>query len=269
MEDDTKPDLLVHSIYIDALKNYRLEDLFNVITVNDLKLMTNRFNNVFAIMDNHVAPLLELTLRPFYTSAIESGIETAATSYSLERPTRIYKIERNLPRYIIWTKNDPLLVCGTVVDRIDHWELYEAFQRAKDWAYPINRYKSIAVFDLDKTLITDECEKIPECERLLEYAKSEYDYVVLWSHGSALHVDEQLTKLRVGNASGADIFDLVIKAADAKSPKNLLYLYNHFPYVKFTRSLLVDDLVANWTPEYDKFLVPYNNTTLHQALFIL
>lgn len=268
MEDDTKPDILIHSMYIDALKNYHLTDSFNVININDLKLVMHRFKDVFAITDTYVAPL-ELTLRPFYTPSYDSGIEPAATSYTIERPTRIYKIERNLPRYVIWTKNDPLLVCGTIIDRIDHWELFEAFQRAKDWAYTINNYKSVAVFDLDKTLITDECEKISESERLLAYAKRDYDYLVLWSHGSALHVDEQLEKMRVGNAAGADIFDLVIKSADAKSPKNLLYLYNHFPYVKFTKSLLVDDLVANWTPEYDRFLIPYNNTTLHQALYIL
>lgn len=266
--DDTKPDLLIHSMYINALKNYHLSDLYNVININDLKVETHKFKDVFVIADTYVAPV-ELTLRPFYTPTLDSGIEPAATSYTLERPTKIYKIERNLPRYIIWTKNDPLLVCGTIVDRIEHWELFEAFQRAKDWAYTINRYKSIAVFDLDKTLISDECVKIQESERLLTYAKREYDYVVLWSHGSALHVDEQLAEFRVGNANGVDVFDLVIHTADTKSPKNLLYLYNHFPYVKFTKSILVDDLVANWTPEYDKFLIPYNNTTLHQALYIL
>lgn len=268
MEDHTKPDLLIHSMYIDALKNYHLSDVFNVISINDLKCVTSKFKNVYAITDTYVAPI-ELTLRPFYTPTLNSGIEPAATSYTFDRPTNIYKIERNLPRYIIWTKNDPLLVCGTIVDRIDHWELYESCQRAKDWAYTINHFKSIAVFDLDKTLITDECVKIPESERLLTYAKREYDYVVLWSHGSGLHVDEQLEEFRVANTTGADIFDLVIKTADTKSPKNLMYLYNHFPYVKFTKSVLVDDLVANWTPEYDKFLVPYNNTTLHQALYIL
>lgn len=268
MEDDTKPDLLIHSMYIDASKNYHLSDLFNVININDLKLATHKCETIFAIADTYVAQL-DLTLQPFYTPTLDSGIEPAATSYTLERPTKAYKIERNLPRYIVWTKTDPLLVCGTIIDRIENWELFEAFQRAKNWAYTINRYKSIAVFDLDKTLITDECEKLPESERLLTYAKREYDFVVLWSHGSALHVDEQIEKFRVGNYTGADIFDLVIKTADEKSPKNLMYLYNHFPHVKFTKSLLVDDLVANWTPEYDKFLVPYDNTTLHQALYLL
>lgn len=268
MEDDTKPDLLIHSVYINALKNYHLSDIFNVISINDLKLVTHKFKDVFAITDTYLAPI-ELTLRPFYTSIIESGIDPAATSYTLERPTKIYKIDRNLPRYIIWTKNDPLLVCGTIIDRIEPWELFEAFQRAKDWAYTINHYKSIAVFDLDKTLITDECVKIPESEKLLTYAKHEYDYLVLWSHGSALHVDEQLANFHVGNTTGIDIFDLVIKSADAKSPKNLLYLYNHFPYIKFTKTVLIDDLVANWTPEYDKFIIPYNNTNLHQALYIM
>lgn len=268
MEDVTKPDLVVHSLYVEALKNYNLSYYYNVLTLDDMKLATERMKDVYAITDNYTAPI-DLTLKPFYTPILISSNEPAATSYALERPTKIYKLTRNAPRYVIWPKNDPLLVCGTLVDRVDYCELFEAVKRATDWAYTIRHYKSVAVFDLDKTLITDQCEKIPESEKLLSYAKQTYDLVILWSHGSALHVDEQIEKLSIGSTRGYDIFDLVIKASEYKSPKNLLSLYNYVPYTKFTRSVLVDDLAANWTPEYDKFIIPYNNNTLAQAIYII
>lgn len=268
MVDENKPDLLIHSLYIEAFKNYDMANYFNLITVNDLKLETQKIDEVFTITDDYVASI-DLTLRPFYTQTRVSGNDAAATSYDLQQPTKIYKINRNLPRYIIWTKIDPLFVCGTIIDRVESWELFQAFVRAKNWSYTINQYKSIAVFDLDKTLITDNCEKILESERLLAYAKHEYDILVLWSHASALHVDEQLEQFNIGNLHSHDIFDLVIKGSDVKSPKNLLHIYNYIPYTKFTRSVLIDDLVSNWTPEYDKFLIPYKNTTLKQALYLI
>lgn len=267
-DDISKPDLIIHSLYIEALKNYDLSKYFNVLSLNDLKSQMSPMNESYIITNNYAAPI-KLTLMPFYTPTQLSSNSPTSTSYVLTRPTKIYKISRNSPRYIIWTKNDPLLICGTVVDRIDYWELFEAFQRAKSWVYEILEFKSIAVFDLDKTLINDNCEKITEAEKLLKYAKHNYDLIALWSHGSALHVDEQVEKFSIDNQRGPDIFNLIIKSADTKSPKNLLTLYNYLPFTKFTKSVLIDDLVANWTPEYDKFLIPYNNTTLKQALYLI
>lgn len=266
MEDDiNKPDLIVHSLYIESLKNYNLSSYYNVLTVNDLSMSIESMREAYLITDEYAATV-KLTLTPFYNTGLYSGNEPAFTSYEIVRPTKMYKITRNNPRYVIWTKNDSLPICATIVDRIDNWELYEAIQRAKDWVFNIDNYKSIAVFDLDKTLINDQCEKIANCEQLLTYAKYNYDLLVLWSHGSPLHVDEQIEKFNVGNLRGNEIFDLVIKGTEVKSPKNLLSLYNYFPSTIFTRSVLVDDLVANWTPEYTKFLIPFNNKTLKQCL---
>lgn len=266
MEDPSKPTLVIHPSYVKSLLNFGLENYFNILYLEDLE-KSIEFINPFLVSDNEIKILDDVVLCPFFKDSLsnKSGIKPEYTSYYFENEIPIYKIQNKAPRYVIWNKDDPLTICATCLDRVDKYNLYSAYLRAKDWAYTITQTASIIVFDLDETLIDSECKKLKYADNVLECAKATFDIVVLYSHGSSLHVDEN--SLKFNN----DIFDLVLSnnTIDKQSNKNLLYLYNYFPNTIFTRATLVDDSLYNWTPEYDSVIVPYKLTSLQHVLALL
>lgn len=255
MYDFTKPDLIIHETYFEPLQEYSLDLYFNVIRIRDLTISTNITPNI--VTNNGIYKMFDAKLHPYFAKNLKkcSGTKPECTTFYFKNDIPIYSIAENGPRYIIWTKNHPLTVCGTHVDRIIPQEFYQAVMRAKAWSrsYEIKYKKSIIVFDLDETLIDSLCKKLDYADELLEIAHDQYDYVVLYSHGSHLHVDDNVTKFKFAK------FDLVLSndENDKKCNKNLLQLYNYFPQVRFTRATLVDDSLYNWTPEYTKLVVPY------------
>lgn len=263
-----KPDLIVHPNYVRPInEQYDLSAYFNVLSLDDLRVDVDSVP-VYRVSDAGVGRVT-LRLEPYYANALKraSGIEPAATSYWFDEDMPLYSVDRNGPRYVIWTKSDPLSVCATCVDRVDAYELYEAVRRARDWAFTIYHTKSIVVFDLDETLIDERCRELQCADRLLDFARNSYDLVVLWSHGSALHVDDNVQRFVERSQHGDSLFDLILRnGGEQRANKNLLHLYNFVPNCRFSRATLVDDSAFNWTPEYDKLVIPNCRNTLYHAL---
>lgn len=266
MNGGLKPDLVIYPNYVKSLLNFDLDIYFNIIHLEDLKLSIEEIKPIL-ITDNEIAILNDVVLKPTFKDNLrkKSGIKPQYTSYYFDTELPIYKIPHRAPRYVIWNKDDHLTICATCVDRVDEYGLYEAYRRAKDWAFSITQIESIIVFDLDETLIDTNCEKLEGSDKLLMCAREIYDKVVLYSHGSNLHVDDNLTKF------DNSVFDLVLSSAshDNISNKNLLYLYNYFPNTIFSRATLVDDSLYNWTPEYDKFIVPFKLSNVYNIINII
>lgn len=114
----------------------------------------------------------------------------------------------------------------------------------------------IIVFDLDETLI--DCDRKPLIVGLhafLTAIKNSFNFIVLWSHGTASHVN---TSLRHNKLAG--IFDLVICRENDEETDNkglgfvLRSLNQKFGVQSIHTSVLVDDLVDNYIGDYDFFL---------------
>lgn len=257
----TLPDLLVHPSFYNHLYGVKdLQNHFNLMEPSQLTVYTDAVASVVCETGNVVEMSVEL--EPHYDKCVGTGVRPNVTSYTFENRTPMYRIGERAPRYVIWTADEPLPVCATVVARTDVFGLYNAVSTAVDWSrnMVISRTASIVVFDLDRTLIDDEDRVLDGAVSALEHARSVYDTIVLWSHGSPLHVDKQANEF---NRLGVR-FDLVLSNAQSgeKSCKNLLYLYNYFTDTYFTKAVLVDDSVFNWTPEYTHCIVP---TTLESV----
>lgn len=260
---DRKPDLVLHpqlaTIIQCGLPKYvpRLADAFNVFVPDELPAHINGVVPVL-VAQRATYSLRNLTLEPYFRAIVpkRSGqsVKPEHTTYQLKRRTPLFHVPRQSPRYVIWTRKARLTVCGTVVDRVDPDRVMEAIDRALDWSYPLRADgSSVAVFDLDESLVTDAGKAMSGSRELVAFARTQFDYLVLYSHGSALHVDQYRRSSLVAP------FDLVLShdAESAKCSKNLLALYNHLPAgVRFTRAVLVDDSIYNWTPEYTHMLVP-------------
>lgn len=281
MYDSYKPDLIVDPLFSKAIQVYNLDRYFNILDADSLTISYDI--KPYVVTDYGVNLLENVQLQPFYKNDLRkcSGSAPDVTSYWFDTPIRMYNIEENGPRYVIWSKDKPLPVCATYVDRINSAEIFAACQRALQWATRIEGQMSIIVFDLDDTLINSECCKLAYADKLLKEARRTYNLLVLYSHGSALHVDGNVTQFTDSINDSEDdrystyccnrkLFDLVLSnnGEARKSNKNLLYLYKHFPNVRFTKATLVDDSLFNWTPEYTRFVVPTSHT-LKYALSVI
>lgn len=261
-----KPDLIIHPAYVKSVSQFGLDAYFNIIYLEDLLDSIEEINPIL-VSDSAVSILRDVRLRPIFKDSLirKSGIKPQHTSYYFEIDIPIYKISNRAPRYVIWNKTDNLTICATCVDRVDHYSLYDACRKAKEWSYDITNTEKIIVFDLDETLIDSNCRKLKYADKLLECAHIVYDRVVLYSHGSNLHVDDNISKFDDPH------FDLVLSndSHDNTCNKNLLSLYNYFPNTIFSHATLVDDSLYNWTPEYDKFIVPFKLSTVNNIIALL
>lgn len=272
MYDPHKTDLLIHPLYsTQILRNFRgkLEQHFNIISLEDLlldysvspTLVTD--TEIFALNNIKMVPFFNENLkRPCGTSGL--SIQPVDTTYYFDDTQQLYALPYRAPRYVIWTVDEPLALCATIVDRAHKWDLCAAVERAISWSYTIDNFKSVVVFDLDETLIDSSGKLLQMSHKLIACARKMFDIMVLYSHGSPLHVDEHMIELNVN-------FDLVLSNEDvyARCNKNLLSLYNYFPNCRFTDALLVDDSVYNWTPEYTRFIVPYQLTSVCKVIPLL
>jgi Protein of unknown function (DUF705) len=265
-EDDRRPDLVLPQhfdlmIHANHPSRRQLVERFNIFSPSNLPIQVDRVRPILVsdCPDQPLGVLSEMKLKPYFTAAPlnEPGVTRMPhwTTYQLRHEQPLYSIDRRQPRYVIWPADEPLTVCGTVVDRIPSADdLLGAVQRALDWSYTISESKSIIVFDLDETLIDAVGKPLEDVQELLRVARNSYDLMVLYSHGSHLHVDESRYGLGFDH-----LFDLQLSNGDRdhRSSKNLLYLYNLFEKgIRFTEATLVDDSPYNWTPEYTRFVIP-------------
>lgn len=211
---------------------------------------------VVSTWDNGVMPLLKADQVPYFKKYdYTSGTQPNQTTWELTETTPLFRVEDRSPRLVIWKAQEPLALCSTETLRIDSVKrLPYAIEFAIKWSleHTTTKDRSIAVVDLDDTLI-DEKDRLLKCaKKLLTTIRQRYDIVVLYSHGNDDHVDYWLNRLKVP-------LDLVLcnNKTSRRCQKNLLQLYNHFPGVRFTKAILVDDSLFNWTPEYSRMLIPH------------
>ncbi|XP_025200471.1 uncharacterized protein LOC112598286 [Melanaphis sacchari] len=196
----------------------------------------------------------------------------ASTTYRLPKSgVRMYTIQDKLPRFLLWLDTeefDPNVCCTAMYKWSTVEQLPTAVAVASNWAkkyanvptYGLRKLR-VVVFDLDQTLIDDnpvDCKLFENHETVLNVARENYDFVVLWSHGSSLHVNNYVARLKFN-------FDLVLNDVDDKNVqncKNLLNIYNYLSTdCRIIYAVLVDDSPYNWTPEYDNLVVPVRGIT--------
>lgn len=273
MVDQIKPDLFVHKNFLCEAKN--LINFSDYINLKEIKDLDYTFPNFKFVTDTTVYSTDDqIELEPFFKFYSQPGISDEAhhTSYNLIRSTKPKSINLLTPRYVIWTLHDPLPISATVVDRIkDDFDdnLFSAIKRAKKWSknYMNMEEISVIVFDLDDTLINEDNKFFKGVKEVLEIAKNKYDKLVLWSHGSSAHVENNellLNKLK-------PMFDLVLSNQTHKSPKNLLHLYTKsvFENCYFGKAVLVDDCLYNFCHEYTKIIVPHVKKNVLKILDVL
>lgn len=271
--NEALPDLVVFPAFVNVIIDQcgkLLSSHFNIIHVSRLPIDDTLC--MPWVLSERSAKRMQLKLACYFKQTVKSGKQPSRTSYTFPDGESMYNVIRRAPRYAIWHKTAPLTVCCTQVYRVQLEDLYKAIEHALLWSTSMRlaesisplHYKTVVVFDLDNTLIDDKCKKLKGTNKVLRAARSRFDYVILWSHGSALHVDENIQKLPDG------IFDLCLcneKSNDIPAPKNLLYLYNYFQNCRFGElAVLVDDSAFNWTPEYTDMIVPNNCKSILPAL---
>lgn len=220
-----------------------------------------------------------------YKQELKSGDSANVTAYFSATKFTYYTIADSRPRYLIWPVSLTSPINATYIDRVDLSDLLEGFQRSLDWALLWYRnaaaaaaaetsligpyetcisqggagvYRSIVVIDLDSTCIKNcDNSKIQGIDQILILLRQRFDIMVLWSHGSSGHVEPEFFGLQ------SSLFDLILcnEHWSQRAPKNLLFLYNYFPNVRFTKSLLIDDLKENATPEYSIVILPLAENT--------
>lgn len=117
--------------------------------------------------------------------------------------------------------------------------------------------KTVIVWDLDRTIITDQdawiCSDITSS---IAYMSSFFDYKILWSHGNEAHVQHWVRRLRAESVT----FDYIIwRKGDETRNKGaglILSVLNKAYHVGSLRwAILVDDLaVENASRQYDRLL---------------
>lgn len=205
-----------------------------------------------------------ITTKPFYTS------------YQFSRKIKMYNLNRKNYRIVVWKINEYLPICATKLFSITLDQVYDIIYDIKKQVrmffnnlttkFDDNiNYKNfipanVIVFDLDDTIITADDELLENSINVLKYARQRFDLVILWSHGSDDHVKRIVKKFNL-----SCFFDKILCNPDCGSisyKKNLLFLYTFFPEYSFNKCVLVDDLLTNYTPEYDYIIVP--NRHIHK-----
>lgn len=261
---DFLPDLFIHDSYFPYASKYaRLREHFKIYSSADLYLFIHTDYPAYILTkETFFKALLQINPNCSHTkNTLESVSQRAAETSGVRSVTqKMFHISKCAPRYVIWNLS-PLEINATIVDRVKLENIYFAFERAILWAtnrLQIEKEASVAVFDLDETLIDSENIWLPGAKKCLDLARRKFDILVLWSHGSNLHVDENMCQIN-------HKFDLVLsnRCRDDQSPKNLLHLYNYFPNVTFVNAVLIDDSLFNYTPEYNTFIVPTEKSLVH------
>lgn len=268
-----KPTLIVHSYFSqyvsDPLVMNDILRVFATVQVHDR--METRDAKAFIVYNDTTILKKTLILEKYHKSQIcknDTFIDDCSlTTYQVPQSgTKMYNVVDKAPRFLLWLDNTyehdvcctAMYKCSNItrlpigVAKAIHWA--RKYASVSDYAI---RNLSVVVFDLDQTLIDDnrnDCKILDNCKHVLSTAREHYDFIVLWSHGSSLHVNTYVSRLNF-------TFDLVLSSNDygknAINCKNLLHLYNYISVdYRITYAILIDDSPYNWTPEYDMLIVP-------------
>jgi len=249
-----KPVLIVHPDFYYSVTLNIISEL-QLLRVDQLPVLKNHPS--YIIVDDHLEKH-QLILKPLDESnnKINNKKNIEDTSWYYNEELVMYRITDNRARYVIWNKDDAIPICSTVTERIEFHQLGRALVNAKKWAKDMKMeiLKSIIVFDLDDTLINENLELLQNVDEAMQWARKNFDLMVLWTHGNSKHLQHQWNAWNLEKYK----FDKILARGDDDtiSCKNLLFLYNYFPKYKFTHSVLIDDTPSNITPEYTNFIIP-------------
>uniref|UniRef100_T1K351 Uncharacterized protein n=1 Tax=Tetranychus urticae TaxID=32264 RepID=T1K351_TETUR len=245
-----------------------------------IKSFKKNNKRIFYQNSNTVSLVNAITVANFLPNIATKATKTTAFSTCAKNP-----------RIVVWREGQPVKLCSTQIyissDKEDAVKIYytkvlpyiksryQKYTNVLDCSnqcltkQPISNSnllyarKSIAVFDLDDTLIDEKNKPKKGALKLIEAIKDRFDILVLWSHGGRIHVGEQLRK-----NEWSDTFDVALFNTDIDSLncKNLLYLYNVLPEnVIFSKAILLDDRIDNWSPEYDDMFLIDPKSSLHSV----
>ena len=223
----------------------------------DIKFLSNlpvQNPNIYAFTGSTLDKVYcKYTLSAPYMRRVNESTRAADTTFMYRAGEPMIHITDKRPRFYMLSENSYPKVASTKIYYTSQFDVDEV-DAINEWAklFKMEESKRICVLDMDEVLInsngilTDSIELVQACNTL-------FDYTILWSHGSALHVDDYSTQMQKAGAH----FNLILsKDHDVKSPKNLLSLYNYFPQVNISYAALVDDTILNYTPEYDAMYIP-------------
>lgn len=255
--------IIVHKkLYLKSpLYYYKLKFRYNVYVYNsENKTKSVNYYTVVAdtndYLKHEIAANKPIKLNYEYKISENLTHKTSCTSGKLKKRTS--PDLPTTPRLIIWTVDDPLLISGTWVYRCpeDCLPPDSIFNNLDQFRF--TKSGSCVIFDLDDTLIRSDSSLIPGMLDLLLAARRKYNYVVLWSHGSDLHVIDHVL-----NEVGFEFDYVIYRNKDTKNaPKNPFYLYALIKNYQFTSFTLVDDLIENATDGYDEMYIPILDTNL-------
>jgi len=273
-----KATLVVHPVFrlyiFNPIVYGRLKDLFSAIYVCDR--IPTRDTRALLVYNENTILKKSLFLESYHRNTTD--VETdkivddyVSTTYHLPKSgVKMYNIQDKAPRFLLWLDTDmhePNVCCTAMYKCSNIGQLPIAIRVASDWArrYTIIpscglRNLRVVVLDLDQTLIDDNpiaCKLLKNYKNVLNTAREHYDFIVLWSHGSSLHVNNHVAQLGFN-------FDLILNEDESlrgnkyvQNCKNLLNIYNRISTdCRIVYAVLVDDSPYNWTPEYDALVVP-------------
>lgn len=265
--------LVIHphfrSYIFNPLVRENLQRLFSNILVSDRVPL--RDANAMVVYNQSTILKKNLMLEHYHDGKVRANdkllTDCAFTTYHVPKfGTKMYNIQDKAPRFLLWLNGDyePNVCCTALYQCSSITQLPVGVSEAVRWARKYTgildcaiRRLRVVVFDLDQTLIDNDptdCKKLKNYETVLQTAREHYDFIVLWSHGSSLHVNTYATRLNF-------TFDLILHkndyGEDSVNCKNLLHLYNYIGAdCRIEYAILVDDSPYNWTPEYDSLIVP-------------
>uniref|UniRef100_T1JWY2 Uncharacterized protein n=1 Tax=Tetranychus urticae TaxID=32264 RepID=T1JWY2_TETUR len=232
---------------------YNFTHFIKTFKKNNKRIFYQNSNTVSLVNAITVANFLpNIATKATKTTAFSTCACTSSSSASSSTIQHyLYSIERKNPRIIVWREGRPVKLCSTQIyissGKEDAIKIYYTkilpYIKARYQKYinvlddcsnqcltkqPISNgnllyvKKSIAVFDLDDTLIDEKNNLKKGALKFIESVKDRVDILVLWSHGGRIHVGEQLRK-----NEWSDTFDVALFNTDIDflNCKNLLYLY--------------------------------------------
>lgn len=268
-----KPTLVIHPHFRSYLSNPLVDNnirrVFSTIQICDR--MVARDASAFVVYDESTILKKTLMLEHYHEGQIcenDTFInDCSSTTYHVPQfGTKMYNLADKAPRFLLWLDDDyePNVCCTAMYKCSSITKLPIGVAEAMRWAQKYAnvpecaiRNLSVVVFDLDQTLIDNDpydCKILENHKHVLSSAREHYDFVVLWSHGSSLHVNTYASRLNF-------TFDLILNkdnyGKNSINCKNLLHLYNYLGIdCRIKYAILVDDSPYNWTPEYDSLIVP-------------
>lgn len=133
---------------------------------------------------------------------------------------------------------------------------------------------SVAVVDLDDTLINENCEILIEnLNNYLIIMKRFFDYIIIWSHGNQSHVNYAFNSVLAPYKKYFS--DIIARSSQFKSNNKgigiiLRFLNRKYDVCQLSHTMLVDDQSCNYNRDYDYFIhTPCNDRLYNKRMWTM